>query len=289
MWKDDIPACSLSVRFTTPAISVNGCPQEANLVTKGGLKVCEYAPLKTELATLCPSPRIYQTLQVYGLNVGTCCLGNQPVWNVTKPVCPLSKGSKLPLLPAVSVSGCRDGTEEYDLDGLQVCISLPKTKRGNSDRCPDGDNYYVLHTFGLDIGTCCASDLTGAVWDVNRPACSVDGVLSTTPPNDVVSCEADRTFDVDGLRVCGSQGKAKRDELYCPGGDEWFELEHDQEEYGFCCGSSSIAATWDKVYGPQCCGDDDEACKGRVTSVARCPSGWRKKLLRGRVTACKKD
>lgn len=217
--------CSLSVQFTTPAVSVNAWPPEAHVVKKGDLKVCVYSPLKTKRTLRCPYPENYRTLHVYGVSVGTCCPSNQAVWNVTKPACSLSKDSIVPPVPAVSVSNCGDGTEEYDLDGLKVCISLPKTNRSNSDRCPNGDYYYVLHTFGLDIGTCCASDLTGPVWDVSTPACSVDGVPSAIRPNDVVSCEADRTFDVDGLKVCVSQSEnAKRDELYCPGGDEWFEL-----------------------------------------------------------------
>ena len=170
-----------------------------------------------------------------------------------------------------------------------MCVSLPKTKRSESNRCPDNDKYYVLDTFGLDIGTCCASNLAGAAWNVSTPACAlVDNSLIQA--HDVIRGESDRTFDVAGLKVCVSQPKhVKRDELYCPGGDEWFELENDEKTYGFCCGSNSVAATWNKMYGPQCCGDNDEACKGRAISVKGCPSGWDKQLLRGRVTTCKKD
>lgn len=117
LWSGGRPVCSLSILFTTPAISVSSCPPGANMVKKGDLKVCTYSPLKTKRSPRCPDDDNYHILNTFGQDIGTCCAPDlAAVWNVSIPACSLDGVQSTH--PADSILNC-ESDRTFHLDGLK--------------------------------------------------------------------------------------------------------------------------------------------------------------------------
>ncbi len=171
-------------------------------------------------------------------------------------------------------------------------------------------NGYIYHSVtspsGRSYGTCCANNLPGAVWDEDKPACSL-GIRYTTPAQDVENCPPD-TYKVDtaGLETCfraplmekrneledesdsawNAGSLDKRGEAVCKENGQYFEVKNKAPGYGACCVPGSTGAIWDEKYGPTCC--DSKGCKGTPVIVKTCPTGYERRTIGSKIFYCRK-
>jgi hypothetical protein len=185
--------------------------------------------------------------------------------------------------------------------------------------CANGFNYHSVNSpSGLSYGTCCATNLPGAVWDENKPACSL-GIRYTTPAQEVQNCPPDtHKVDTAGLKTCfraplrvkrdefadqladdladeslvqpdsaWTKGSfTKRREAVCKDNGKYFKITNKAPGYGACCKPGSTGATWDKKFGPTCC--DPKGCKATPVVVKTCPTGYEKRNIDARIICCRK-
>ena len=214
---------------------------------------------------------------------GICCPDGKYRWLFDEDVGPLCWGDdNSAFVKPINLYRCPAHSKKHELFGMHFCVypdkaySLPlwSPRQGNEltardevikrdelttrDElyCPGSDHWYEVKSGGeTTYGTCCKFQYDGAQWQDTRPVCC--GVTSCDAKADSVkSCPngwSRRALIWSGnnqVSVCRKDAAQRRDQYYCPAGDNWLQLSGLGDQWGTCC-KTIYTAKWVGKYSPQ--------------------------------------